>query len=76
MLYQWKAFWVDLEPTERSEQTGNRSAMVISSEEITQFLLIIASITLTAARENRRVYLTEVYLPSDKTGLPKDSIAI
>lgn len=34
LYYQWKAFWVDLEPTKGSKQAGTHLAIVISAEEV------------------------------------------
>lgn len=74
--YQWKAFWADLEPTKGSEQAGIRPVLVVSSEAVNQALPIVTVLPLTVAREGRRIYPTEAYLPSEKTSLPQDSIAM
>ncbi|MGQ9780293.1 MAG: type II toxin-antitoxin system PemK/MazF family toxin [Bacillota bacterium] len=76
MEYQWGIFWADLEPVRGSEQAGTRPVLVISAEEGNQALPVVSVIPLTAMKPGRRVYSIEALLPAEKTGLPKDSIAM
>lgn len=39
MTYQWHVFLASLDPTKGSEQAGKRPVLVISREQINQFLL-------------------------------------
>lgn len=74
--YQWGIFWANLNPTKGSEQSGTRPILVISNENINQALPIVTIMSITSAKEGRKVYPTEVYLKAQDTGLSKDSIAM
>jgi mRNA interferase MazF len=74
--YLWGIFWVDLDPTQGSEQSGVRPALVISVEEVNQALPIVTVMSMTSMKPGRRIYPTEVLLASGETGLSKDSIAM
>ncbi len=74
--YQWNIFWVYLESGKGSEQSGKRPVLVISAEEVNQYLPVVAIISLTSYKEGRKIYPTEVYLSTSETGLAKDSIAL
>ena len=74
--YQWNIFWVYLESGKGSEQSEKRPVLVISAEEVNQYLPIVGIISLTSYKEGRKIYPTEVYLSTSETGLIKDSIAM
>jgi mRNA interferase MazF len=74
--YQWNIFWVYLESGKGSEQSGKRPVLVISAEEVNQYLPVVGIISLTSYKEGRKIYPTEVYLRASDTGLAKDSIAM
>ncbi|MCF6093244.1 type II toxin-antitoxin system PemK/MazF family toxin [Microaerobacter geothermalis] len=76
VTYQWGIFWADLNPTKGSEQSGVRPVLVVSTEEANLSLPIVTVISLTSAKPGRKVYSIEAYLPSEISGLPKDSIAM
>lgn len=76
VTYQWGIFWADLDPTKGSEQSGNRPVLVISTEEVNEALPVLTIMSITSIKPNRKIYPTEVYLKSEDTGLPKDSIAM
>lgn len=76
VTYQWGIFWANLNPAEGSEQAGVRPILVISTEVVNQALPIVTIMSITSIKPGRRVYPTEVYLKSDDSGLPKDSIAM
>lgn len=76
MSYQWKSFWADLNPTKGSEQAETHPVLVVSSESVNQALPIVTVLPLTTAREGRRIYPTEAFLPGNKSALPQDSIAM
>ena len=74
--YQWNIFWVYMESGQGSEQSGKRPVLVISAEEVNQYLPVVGIISLTSYKEGRKIYPTEVYLSASETGLTKDSIAM
>ena len=73
---QWKIYWANLDPVKESEQAGTRPVIVISPDEINEFLPIVAVVPLTSLKTGRRIYPTEVLLLKSVTGLKKDSIAM
>jgi mRNA interferase MazF len=72
----WKIYWANLDPVKDSEQSGTRPVIVISPDEINDFLPIVAVVPLTSLKTGRRIYPTEVLLLKNITGLKKDSIAM
>ncbi len=73
---QWKIYWASLDPVRESEQAGTRPVIVISPDEINEFLPIVGVVPLTSLKPGRRIYPTEVLLLKSITGLKKDSIAL
>ncbi len=73
---QWRIYWASLDPVKDSEQAGIRPVIVISPDEINEFLPIVAVVPLTSLKPGRRVYPTEVLLLRSITGLKKDSIVM
>jgi mRNA interferase MazF len=76
VTYQWGVFWADLNPNKGSERAGRRPVLVISAEEANISLPVISVLPLTSIKSGRKVYPIEVYLTSEESGLPKDSIAM
>jgi mRNA interferase MazF len=74
--YQWGIFWANLNPTKGSEQSGTRPVLVISAEAVNKALPVVTIVSLTSVKPGRNVYSIEAYLPSEITGLSKDSIAM
>ena len=73
---QWGIFWANLDPAKGSEQSGRRPVLVISAEEANSALPVVTVLAITSFKEGRRIYPTEIFLPSGETGLNKDSIAM
>jgi mRNA interferase MazF len=74
--FRWNIYLTNLDPVVGSEQGRTRPIMVISEEEINQVLPVVNVIPLTSMKKDRKIYPNEVFLPSNVTGLPKDSIAL
>lgn len=74
--FQWNIFWVNLDPTKGSEQSGTRPVLVVSTEPVNQVLPVVTVLSVTSMKPGRKIYPTEVFLPQEKTGLEKDSIAM
>jgi len=75
-VLQWKIYWANLDTIRESEQSGKRPVIIISPDEINEFLPIVAVVPLTSLKTGRRIYPTEVLLLKSLTGLEKDSIAM
>lgn len=74
--FQWNIFWVNLDPAKGSEQSGTRPVLVISIEPVNRVLPVVTVLSITSMKSGRKIYPTEVFLPAEKTGLDKDSIAM
>lgn len=74
--FQWQIVRVDLNPVRGSEQAGIRPAVIVSRESINLPLTVLSIIPMTTNRAGRRIHSSEVLLPSRKTGLPNDSVAM
>jgi mRNA interferase MazF len=77
MVYQWHIFLASLDPTQGSEQSGQRPIIVISREHINQLLPVVNVVPLTSRKSvSRTIYPNEVLLPAGEAGLRVDSIAL
>ncbi|MHB1043964.1 MAG: type II toxin-antitoxin system PemK/MazF family toxin [Eubacteriales bacterium] len=76
VTYHWQIFWANLSPAMGSEQAGKRPVLVVSAEEVSQALPVVAVLPITSAGPGRRIYPTEVFLSKENSGLPKDSIVM
>lgn len=76
VIHQWGIYWVDLNPTKGSQQSGTRPVLVISSEEVNVSLPVVTILALTSLKPGRKVYSIEVLLEAAEAGLSKDSIAM
>jgi len=63
-----------LNPIKGREQAGRRPVLVISSDAINKQPLVVAVVVGTDARNVPRDYPTNVRVPSDETGLSKDTV--
>ena len=65
-----------LDPTEGSEQAGNRPVIVVSRDAINAASNVVVAVPCTSYRENRRVYPSQVLLSTPEGGLRTDSVAL
>ena len=74
--YQWKIYWVNLDPALGPKQGGKRPVLVISSDEINEFLSVVGILSMTSFKKARIIYPTELMLRAEETGLDRDSIVM
>lgn len=74
--FKWNIFLANLDPVVGSEQGKTRPVLVISEEEVNQVLPVVNVLPLTSMKQGRKIYPNEVFLPSNASGLPKDSIVL
>ena len=72
--FQWAVYEADLDPTAGAEQKGQRSVLIVSNEEFNQAMPNLTVLPLTSTQ--RRLYPSEVLLPSKVAGQPLDSIVM
>ena len=70
--YQWAVMQANLNPVIGTEQKGSRPVVVVSNEEYNQAVPNLTVLPLTSTK--RRLYPSEVLLPSGTAGQPLDSI--
>jgi len=73
---QFEIFHALLEPHEGSEQGGSRPVLIISRTSINRSLPVVAVLPITSCKTGRRIYSTEVFLPSGTGGLMNDSLVL
>lgn len=74
--FQWRLFRASLDSSTGSEQAGTRPVLVVSREVINRALPVVAVVPLTTLKPGRRVYSTEVLLPSGAAGQPDISLVL
>jgi len=65
-----------LNPTEGSEQAGERPVIVVSRDAINQFSPVVIVVPLTSRRKKAKVYPSQVVLEVGEGGLKVESIAL
>jgi len=76
MVNKWDIYFCSLDPTQGSEQRGKRPVLVISNDAVNHALPVSTVLPLSSLKPVNKKYPTEVLLPADLTGLPKDSVAM
>lgn len=72
--YQWAVIQANLNPAIGTEQKGSRPVLIVSNEEYNQAVLNLTVLPLTSTK--RRLYPSEVLLPSGVAGQQLDSIVM
>lgn len=76
-VHQWSIYWANLNPATGSEQAGRRPVIVVSCDEVNNLLNQVNVLPVSSIKDPaRKVYLNEVRLEKNDSGLPKDSIVL
>ncbi len=70
--FQWSVFQANLDPVIGAEQRGTRPVLVVSNEDYNQAMPTVTVLPLTSTK--RRLYPSEVILPENEAGQPRESI--
>jgi mRNA interferase MazF len=73
---KWDLAWALLDPSVGHEQAGRRPVLVFCNDVIASPIGLATVLPLTTWRKGRRVYPTEVLLPSGTGGLPAASLVL
>lgn len=73
---KWDLAWALLDPTVGHEQAGRRPVLVLCNEIVASAIALATVLPMTTWRTGRRVYPTEVLLPSGTGGLPAASLVL
>ncbi|MCL2751367.1 MAG: type II toxin-antitoxin system PemK/MazF family toxin [Firmicutes bacterium] len=76
MVKKWEIYFLDFDPTKGSEQQGVRPALVVSNDSVNKHLPVFTVLPFSSIKSGAKIYPTEVELPADITGLPKDSVVM
>ncbi|MDD4000495.1 MAG: type II toxin-antitoxin system PemK/MazF family toxin [Bacilli bacterium] len=74
MVDKWGIYFVNLNPTQGSEQKGQRPILVVSNDAVNKNLPICTIIPFSSYKENDKVYPTELIVSKKDSGLSKDGI--
>ena len=72
MVLQWSVVEAALDPATGAEQKGTRPVLIVSNEEFNSAMPNVTVLPLTSTQ--RRLYPSEVFLPENAAGQPRDSI--
>jgi mRNA interferase MazF len=76
MVNKWDIYYCKLDPVEGSEQRGFRPVLVVSNNAVNHSIPVSTVVPFSSIKKGSNIYPTEVYLPSEVTGLQKDSVAM
>lgn len=65
-----------LDPTEGSEQAGNRPIIIVSRDAINAFSSVVIVVPCTTYRPQQRIYPSQVLTQAPDGGLIADSVAL
>lgn len=74
MVNKWEIYVCHLDPTQGSEQKGTRSVLIISTDAVNHNLPVSTVIPLSGVKAGAKIYPTEVLLPTNISGLSKESV--
>lgn len=74
MVKKWDIWYLNLDPTQGSEQKGIRPVLVISNDAVNDNLTVFTCIPFSSVKPGAKTYPTEVPLSISESGLPRDSV--
>ena len=75
-IKKWTIYRANLDPTIGSEQGKTRPVLVISEDEINEFLNVVNIIPITSRKAGRKIYPNEALVMGNLFGLEKESIVL
>jgi mRNA interferase MazF len=76
LLRRGDVFEARLDPTEGSEQAGNRPVVIVSRDAINEASPVIVVVPCTTFHSERRIYPSQVLLRAQEGGLRVDSLVL
>jgi len=73
MIRRGDVYFVELGPAIGREQAGRRPVVVVSDDELNRLDLVLTVVVGTTAPHGSRRYSTNVSVPADESGLPRDT---
>jgi mRNA interferase MazF len=76
VIERWTIYWANLDPTQGSEQAGNRPVLVVSADEV-NVLHQVSVLPLTSLKDaQRKIRKNEALLLAAESGLSRDAIVL
>ncbi len=76
MVNKWEIYFCALDPTRGSEQKGTRPVLVISTDAVNHNLPVSTVLPFSSIKPGSKIYPTEIKIPANISGLPKDSVVM
>ena len=76
MIRRGDVYWTRPDPTEGSEQSGRRPAIVVSRDAINEHSPVVVIVPTTSYAPKKKIYPSQVLLRRGEGGLLNDSIAL
>lgn len=76
MVNKWDIYYCSLEPVKGSEQRGFRPVLVVSNNAVNRSVPVSTILPFSSIKEGTNIYPTEVFIPSEASGLQKDSVVM
>lgn len=73
MIRRGDVYFANLDPVRGREQSGRRPVVVVSTDALNALDLVVTVVVGTAEDRPRRTYRTNVWIPKEETGLPRDT---
>jgi mRNA interferase MazF len=76
MVNKWDIYYCSLDPVKGSEQKGFRPVLVVSNNAVNHSIPVSTVLPFSTVKEGTNIYPTEVFIPQEVSGLPKDSVVM
>ncbi len=76
MVNKWEIYFCVLDPTRGSEQKGTRPVLIISTDAVNHNLPVSTVLPFSSIKPGSKIYPTEIKIPANIRGLPKDSVVM
>jgi mRNA interferase MazF len=73
---RWSIVFLYLDPVVGREQSGNRPALIVSDEVFNRSMEVVTVLPITTRKAGRTVYVNEVLLQPEDSGLSEESIVL
>lgn len=74
MIHRGEIYFVNLNPVQGREQSGQRPVLVISTDSVNQLPLVITVVVGTKGENIKRDYPTNVRVAASESGLPMETV--
>lgn len=76
MVNKWDIYYCNLDPAKGSEQRGSRPVLIVSNNAVNHSIPVSTILPFSSIKEGATIYPTEVFIPSETSGLQKNSVVM